>query len=668
MKKQNLIASLALFSELYNNKRKISEVLADFIISAMQLKNFVPCNSTDIKLMLKDEYGFDIPESVIRTTLKGLKKDNKVTLKNKEYHFNQKEIINKNNSFEIRNKINEKTDEQEKIFTSLCLFIEKKEQKQLKKQEKDDLFKHFISFLLDSNGSSDRYTPLISAFFISKGEEEQNQKIFQSVKEGVILYQGITYSANITEFGSWNSNLTIYLATEHLFNAVGYNGELYKEIFNDFLSLVNEINQVGKGEKKKINLVYGDETNNEIEEFFLAAENIVRNHIQDESSNTAMRSIIKDCYMLSNVIEKKTKFRAELKEKNISYVHNTTTEPNYNVEDLGVIEELKKVSKKEIDENECLNILKIFTTINAKRRGDNSPLFESIKCIYMTESSLVNYLAHNESVKIEKNDFPFAKNIDFITTQFWYKMNKGFGSKNQYFPKSFNAITKAKIVLSSYITNNVTKIFEEAKKKYEKGEITEEVVVALKRDLENKPQNPEDISKENIDDTFDFLQNDDYVESVNREISLKDQKIKEKEDIIEEKNTIIKEKDNIIESLSQEKREREAKEYSEKQWKNQIKKDRMKIIYTILFSIFNIFIIVISLSGGIFTFAEELGFSQLISWILLIISVIISIILLLYKQKYLKIGYRLINEYIRKYSSYKTKCKKRFEEQYFNLL
>ena len=83
MKKQNLIASLALFSELYNNKRKISEVLADFIISAMQLKNFVPCNSTDIKLMLKDEYGFDIPESVIRTTLKGLKKDNKVTLKNK---------------------------------------------------------------------------------------------------------------------------------------------------------------------------------------------------------------------------------------------------------------------------------------------------------------------------------------------------------------------------------------------------------------------------------------------------------------------------------------------------------------------------------------------------------------------------------------------------------
>ena len=170
------------------------------------------------------------------------------------------------------------------------------------------------------------------------------------------------------------------------------------------------------------------------------------------------------------------------------------------------------------------------------------------------------------------------------------------------------------------------------------------------------------------DDTFDFLQNDDYVESVNREISLKDQKIKEKEDIIEEKNTIIKEKDNIIESLSQEKRERDAKEYSEKQWKNQIKKDRKKIIYTILFSIFNIFIIVISLSGGIFTFAEELGFSQLISWILLIISVIISIILLLYKQKYLKIGYRLINEYIRKYSSYKTKCKKRFEEQYFNLL
>ena len=89
----------------------------------------------------------------------------------------------------------------------------------------------------------------------------------------MILYQGIKFTADINELGKWNSELSIFLSTEHLFNSLGYNGLLFKQIFDDFYNLVREINTSGKTKSgdKLVNLYYLEETRDEVNYFFQTA-------------------------------------------------------------------------------------------------------------------------------------------------------------------------------------------------------------------------------------------------------------------------------------------------------------------------------------------------------------------------------------------------------------
>ena len=48
-----------------------------------------------------------------------------------------------------------------------------------------------------------------------------------------------------------NQKITFYLDTEILFNMAGYNGELYQNIFNEFYSLIKEINIKTKNKTSK---------------------------------------------------------------------------------------------------------------------------------------------------------------------------------------------------------------------------------------------------------------------------------------------------------------------------------------------------------------------------------------------------------------------------------
>ena len=247
MQNKNLLASLALFSELYNsNKYKgLPEIIADFILNVVRIEKCYQCNSIELKGFLKSHYGFDIPESVIRTTVKKLVRGNKATIINREFHFSQ----DKESFHQLQNQIDDITNKQKELFEKLCLFIEKKTNNKI--QDKSKVFRSFLHFLLESNGASEPYMDVISAFFIANEKDESTQDIIISIKEGVVLYQGLTTTSNMTDLGSWKSDLTIYLATEHLFNAVGYNGILYQNIFNDFLFLVNDINRISKEKSKK---------------------------------------------------------------------------------------------------------------------------------------------------------------------------------------------------------------------------------------------------------------------------------------------------------------------------------------------------------------------------------------------------------------------------------
>lgn len=632
MHNQNLIASVALFRELYNNEKYngLPEIIGDFIINAIKLNNCWICNSMDLKNLLKSQYSFDIPEAVIRTTVKRLIKKEKVVRKDNEYHFKQNPDTD--TFIQVQQRIDSITNEQQDVFGELCSFIEEKKKIILTDIDKDKIFQSFIHFFLTSNATSEDYMDFISAFFISKNNDKKIEGIIKSIKEGIVLYKGITTTANITDFGKWTGNLVIYLATEHLFNAVGYNGLLYQEIFNDFLSLVNDINRIAKkkSNKKTIELRYLGETEKEVDDYFEAAENILRKGTPMLGQKPAMKSILKDSKKLSDIKIKKVNFKDELRRKGILCVstNNNETIYKYNLEYERCIDDLKKRGK-DFDEKECLNILSLFTKINTERKGINNTSFEQIKYIYMTESSLAIYLAHNNIGKIKEKDFPFAKSIDFFITQFWYKLNKGFSTQN--LPISFEIITKAKIVLSTYISKDFLRYYEEICQEYKNGELTEEKVGLLIQELRNKPQIPDDISEKNIDDTLAFIQNKDFIENVYRENSLKSQKLKEQDEELKNKDDIIKNKDRELEKYRTEERKKkiegEAMEFAQNEWKRYFKRVFKDLVCFVVFVIIDVILLLLTICGGLFAFTEKIGVYIPRIWMVILIVIFIGFVL-----------------------------------------
>lgn len=538
MKDKNLIASVALFSELYNSDtyKNIPEIIAEFIRGAVIFENKYSFNSTELKDLLNRIYGFDIPESVIRTTLQNKFKD-EIKRENNYFHFNDSI---KNRQLNINSDFNEISKSQNQVIEDIYTFIETKKRISLETNDKREILENVFHFLMD-NGYSEKYSDLISAYVLTKEKDNNFRELLNSIKEGLILYQGINYTADINQLGSWNNDLTIYLGTEHLFNALGYNGILYKEIFDDFNKLVFEINSSHKNTKrKKIELKYLEETKIEIDNFFQTAESIKKGNKTLDPSKLAMETILKKSNSLSDIKTLRVQFDIELKRLGIQFQdfnYSVDRTAQYNVVDQGVIDELKKLSEEKgryFNEDNCQYYFKLFTKINTFRGGVNNNRFEKCGHLYVTETAFVKYLAHNNLVKFEDYDTPFAKNIDFVTTRFWFTLKKGFSNK-QSLPKSFDVITKAKIILSSHLTNEISKSYENLLADKKSGKLTDEEAIARSYSLREKPNTPEEINIDNLDDALDFILNENHLEDFYREKVRKEQLLettqKEKEEL-----------------------------------------------------------------------------------------------------------------------------------------
>ncbi len=540
MKDKNLIASVALFSELYNSDtyKNITEIIAEFIRGAVIFENKYSFNSTELKDLLNRIYGFDIPESVIRTTLQNKFKD-EIKRENNYFHFDQ---IIKNRQSNINSVFNEISKSQNQVLEDIYSYIGTKKRITLEPSDKREILENVFHFLMD-NGYSEKYSDLISAYVLTKEQDTSFRELLNSIKEGLILYQGINYTADINQLGSWNNDLTIYLATEHLFNALGYNGILFKEIFDDFNKLVFEINTFHKNTKrKKIELKYLEETKIEIDNFFQTAESIKKGNKILDPSKLAMETILKKSNSLSDIRTLRVQFDIELKRLGIQFQDfnfSVGKTAQYNVVDQNVIDELKKISEDKgryFDEDNCQYYFNLFTKINTFRKGVNNNRFEKCGHLYVTETAFAKYLAHNNLVKFEDYDTPFAKDIDFVTTRFWFTLKKGFSNK-QSLPKSFDVITKAKIILSSHLTNGISKSYENLLEDKKNGKLTDDEAIARSYSLREKPSTPEEINNDNLDEALDFILNENHLEDFYREKVRKEQllettqKEKEKEEL-----------------------------------------------------------------------------------------------------------------------------------------
>ena len=416
-------------------------------------------------------------------------------------------------------------EQQNTIFVGLIDYIKSKINFQLSDYDCKSIEDNFRHYLLD-NGYNEKYSNYISGYVIANSGNAGFQENLNLVREGVILYQGIRYTSDINEIQNLNLNLDIFLSLEHLFNSLGYNGILYETIFQEFLDLVTKINSRAKtpAGKKTITLYYCEETSKAIDSFFYTAEKLMsRNSVI--ADRPAMQEILRGCKHSSDIVIKKAKFLDDLGKKGITkeiLPPSFYIKPEYNVEDQNIIETVKAEQKSkgfDFDEDECHDTLKIFSKINTHRRGISDKGFEKIKAIYITADIFSLLLARNPIVKFKEGDIAFAHNLEFVTSKFWFKVQSGF-SKLDSLPKSAEVITKAQIILAAHTAQSVNVKFKEVENKLKKGEITNELASKIIVDLKDKPNRPEQFSMENIEESVDFLIDDNFIETYKNEKEL----------------------------------------------------------------------------------------------------------------------------------------------------
>ena len=259
-----ILASFATLKSLLDEKKYKSsyQVLQEFIHYIIINESIFSFTAIEIKNHLYNYFGFSIPEAVIKSAAK---KMTGIQLNNGTYNVCFEELGN-DSLFQNKKK--------EADQNSLCI-IKRLSQYILSKTNnapinENLLIQELIAFLVDNQlVTSNKYTDLISEYIIKNEDNKKIQNELDSIREGSILYLGLSY--NISETGSVSKPLNLYLSTEILFSIAGFNGTIYQQLANDFLEQVKVANTNGQ---KKISLFYFSETKNEIDEFFSAAEEI----------------------------------------------------------------------------------------------------------------------------------------------------------------------------------------------------------------------------------------------------------------------------------------------------------------------------------------------------------------------------------------------------------
>lgn len=518
LKEENtLLASLAVFRELYNSEKDVYGTIASFLNEIIRVEALYSFTLNDITSKLNSTYEFTIPDAVVKTSLGRLNYLQKVRtsyvvqdvskIKDDFIDEKQKQIKVANTN----------------IYEKLTQFVELKLSRKLNDNEKETLFHSFCNFIIDqSNGNS--FLEFITSFIVeNEGDERFLQQINQ-IREGVILYSGIKFNNNLNDFGTWRTELTIYLETEILFHFAGYNGELYQNLVLDLFSLIREINT--KAQKKLIKLKYFPEINVEIEGFFTKARYLVEGNQKPNPNTTAMVSIVNGCKTPSDVVEKRSDFYLLLKgsgiEEDESQDYYNPSNFKYNVINQDILD---KVSN-EIGEN-AEPYLKFLNYISIFRMQASEANFENIGHILLTGNTTTLKVAWNELVK-DSGYVPLATHLSFLTNKFWFKLNKGFGKGS--LPKSFDVITKAQVVLSKVLNDSVGDKFQDLKIQFKDGKITEEQARARIINLRNQVRKPEDIKSDVIKDVLSVITEDSLDKFIQEQSFLKVKADKQEEE------------------------------------------------------------------------------------------------------------------------------------------
>lgn len=487
------MASLAIFKTLYDEKKDLYSVIASFsqqLICDQKLHGF---SLQEFCYKIKEAYGFNLPIAVVKTSLKRL------TFLNCEksfytYQGTFEELLDKETISSLE-KDNE--DRNQAIFEALLQHVEKEENVVLNEMQKEVLYNSFCSYVIDEN-SEVEFKNDISSFIISHSKDANFSEQLNNIRIGVVIFVGLAYNTNYDKIDGIDTKLNIYLETEILFHRAGYNGEIFKTLYDEFFSLVLDINH--RAHKSLISLYYFSETRKEIEDYFAIAEKIVDGQAQLDPSKTAMKYIVDCCDSASDVKELEAEFFDDLTRNGISLdlQENYYDKEHYNL----TIEHEKFIQDDSVTAENVLSKLRLLNYINIKRGGKAQNIFRNIGHILLTGNSLTFKLAFDEAIRKE-GDVPLATGLDFLTNRFWLIADKGMASNMKL--KSLDILTKAQIVMSASVSESVAQKFKKLIQDDNEGKFNLEKKKAALAGLHIHSVKPEDLDSANQETYLNFI-------------------------------------------------------------------------------------------------------------------------------------------------------------------
>jgi len=488
------LASYVVFRELYDgNKSDVYHIVSEFAKDIIISRNLFHFGSSEITSMINSEFGFKLPENVVKTSLGRLS----CLVNNGKGVFTVDKKLLKVNEDQVAHIRRNAVSSADNVIDRLVEHVEKQEGI-LTPHEKKQLSSAFCMFLLDGEMGAP-YSKNISSFIILHQDNEQIINSIESIREGAILFAGLNYNVDINVQKHWRNELNLFLDQEILFYLAGYNGSIYQEMVEELLKLAAEMNRRSRGNLK---FYYFQDVRERIDGFFLSAEDIAagRKRLALDSGE-AMLEILRGSSSASDIIEKKSKFYGILRSLNIKEYEPTIE--LYNPEKYkNNLESAEIVSKFGIDDTNYKSI-KYLNYINALRDGSESFDLENARHILISETTLTRSIAYHIAAGNNDNRVPLAISLQNLTSRLWFDLNKGFGADG--FPKSLGIMAKARIVLSGLIGQSITSRFNDAKTKYEDNSIDEETMKSVIVELRSCQVKPEDITNENVDDLISMM-------------------------------------------------------------------------------------------------------------------------------------------------------------------
>lgn len=517
---ESVLASYVTYKELYSNSsyKSAYQILAEFIkyiISAEEIYSF---SLPEMKKKLQDVFGFCLPSAVIKSAIKKIDCIEKIQ-NSIEYGVDRNAVV-------VDERFSQYKDAAEKENSHIAdQLMQYATDHNYECSSKENLLQELVAYLLDeSNGN--KYQEMISAFILQNENNENIVRQLNAVREGSILYLGL--NCNINEIGSMTNELTLYLDMEILFDIYGYNGKVFQALALDMISLIKDANVNGT----KIKLRFFEETQREIFLFFAKASDIVR-HNTILKENVAMKAIVNGCKDITDVSDRESDFYHILQYKYGIKIDNRN---DYYGEDKYVAN-LEGLFLGEKVDADIETSLKFLSHINKLRR--NQTFSDYTKCGYLFVTQTRRTLELSNRIKNEylddSNDeeMPIcnlAVDMSFLTNILWYKMNRGFGVHN--YPKNLDSVIKAKVVLSSFISQNISEKYKEFQKQFREGTLSADQMAGRLLKLREKAAKPEDLTPDNVEDNLNF--NLSYLAKYEEERESQRIQLEEKAALIEE--------------------------------------------------------------------------------------------------------------------------------------